>query len=72
MQSVFSRSRLTHFKSSVRTFQPLRIHTPVRYFNKSINMAEDHQDKDRPHPKFGHLPLATSGSLECALTVRLI
>lgn len=34
------------------------------------NMVEEHHDKDKPHPKYSHLPLATSGDLECALTVR--
>lgn len=34
-------------------------------------MAKE-QPKDEPHPKFKHLPLATSGALECALSVRQV
>lgn len=47
---------------------PPHLTTRDRAFHSSTTMAS--HPKEKKNPKFGHLPLSTSGPQECALTVR--
>lgn len=43
---------------------------PQTRLKRSSTMSSRHKQEnpEKPHPKFGHLPLSTSGPLNCALT----
>ena len=61
--------------SSIKTLRSRHV-APVTIFSKhwgspllSRTMSSQSHPKDIKHPRFGHLPLSTSGPESCALTV---